>query len=84
MAIPPPSTRVVQAVADESNRSAREMTPTLHEVIDPDALDALLANTSTPVVVSFSYAGFEVQVTGDAEDSSVSVTPEDEVSSVLG
>ena len=84
MATPPPSTRVVQAVAEESNRSARELNPTLHDVIDPDALDTLFANTSTPVTVSFVYAGFEVRVSGDAAATSISVQPEGEINSTLG
>jgi hypothetical protein len=60
------------------------MTPTLHDVIDPDALDALLANASTPVTVSFSYAGFEIRVSGDADGAAISVRPEGEVNSTLG
>jgi hypothetical protein len=83
MGSPPPSTRVVQAVAEASNQSAQELNPTLHDVVDPDALDALMANTGTPVTVSFSYAGFDVRVSGDVEGTSISVRPEDEVNSTL-
>lgn len=84
MDTPPPSTRVVEAVAEESNRSARELTPTLHDVIDPDALDAFLANATTPVAISFSDVGFGVRVSGDADGASISVCPEGEINSTLG
>ena len=60
-----PSEGVVMAVARVTNQSPLEMEP-LIEIIDPDALNTLLASTggSDPsVTVSFGYCGCQVTAT---------------------
>ena len=65
----PPSEAVVTAVAAVSGESVTTLEP-LYNAIEPDALDSLLAHaqrTGSPGEhrISFSYAGFDVQVCGD-------------------
>ncbi|WP_224268428.1 HalOD1 output domain-containing protein [Haloprofundus salinisoli] len=41
-------------------------TPPLYEVLDPDALDALVAGRGRGVSLTFEYAGYEITVSRDA------------------
>lgn len=73
------SEAVVTAVADVKGVSTVEVTPPLYHVIDPDALETLVASmTRRPDdsvgCVEFSYSGYEITITGEGH---VSVTPED-------
>lgn len=73
------SEAVINAVADAKDVSTVDVTPPLYDVIDPDALEAVVASmTRRPGEptgrVEFSYSGYEVTVTGDED---VSVTPDE-------
>ena len=61
----PPSEAVVTAVARQTDVAPTHLPP-LHDVIDPDALDALFAPTPTAGRmdggVSFEYSGYEFTV----------------------
>lgn len=75
----PVSEAVVSAVADAKDVSTVDIAPPLYDVIDPDALEAVVASmTRRPGEpagrVEFSYSGYEVTVTGDGH---VSVTPDE-------
>ena len=59
------SERVVQQVAAKTGRDPLQL-PVLHDILDPDALDALIEGISDGQV-SFTYAGHEVTVTSDGE-----------------
>lgn len=54
------SERAVQEVAEEANCEEVEL-PALYEVVDPDALNALIDGMSDGEV-SFRYAGHEVAI----------------------
>lgn len=58
-----PSIAVIEAVATATNRGPIDL-PCLHDVVDPEALDALTSTGSadTRVSVSFDYDGLEVTV----------------------
>ncbi|WP_254766136.1 HalOD1 output domain-containing protein [Salinilacihabitans rarus] len=60
---------VAVAAAAASGRPVDELGP-LYDVVDPDALDALVAHTGRTdapgeQLVAFPYEGFEVQLRGD-------------------
>ncbi|SDK03642.1 HalOD1 output domain-containing protein [Natronorubrum texcoconense] len=61
-----PSYRVVEAVAQKEGVSPTELSPPLFNVVDPEALDALVqddANSNTSqVVVEFTYLNYVVQI----------------------
>lgn len=60
-----PSMRVVDAVANETDTDPTELTP-LGTVIDPEALDTLLADReSRDVAVDFEYEGCRVSIGSD-------------------
>ena len=64
------TTAVVEAVADHADVDVMELRP-LHEVVDPDALNALFAprrfgDARPDGWVSFTYCGCEVIVHGDS------------------
>lgn len=59
-----PSTAVFSAIAEQEDRSPVELTP-LATVIDPDALDNLLATDTETPQVSFEYCGYTVTVTSE-------------------
>lgn len=61
---PPPSTAIVEAVSASADRSAVSLPP-LYEAVDPDALDALFADSQTFGAVTFEYAGHDVTVRAD-------------------
>jgi hypothetical protein len=57
--------RVVDAVANEADTDPTELTP-LGTVIDPDALDSLVADAEDrDVSVDFEYEGYRVTVGND-------------------
>ncbi|WP_276270925.1 HalOD1 output domain-containing protein [Haloarcula litorea] len=53
-----PAQAIIEAVAAASNTPPDEL-PSLHAVVDPDALNQLL-NSESDVEVSFDYAGYRV------------------------
>ncbi|MFC6863998.1 HalOD1 output domain-containing protein [Halomicroarcula sp. GCM10025817] len=64
------SRRVVESVADAAGTAPTAL-PSLTDVIDPDALDALFAGDRTNGRVTFRYAGFRVTVDADRRVSVV-------------
>lgn len=66
--------RIVEAIADREGVRPEELDPPLYEVIDSDALNSLFGNDGDDARVVFTYAGYEVTVSGDGE---VSLTPLD-------
>ena len=58
------SRRVVESVADAAGTAPTAL-PSLTDVVDPDALDALFSGDRTDGEVSFRYAGYRVTVTAD-------------------
>ena len=59
-----PSFRVVRSVAATTGRECDELRP-LYDVIDPDALDALVGGSEAAPRIEFRYEGCHVRV--DAE-----------------
>lgn len=73
----PPSTAVVETVAIAADREPMALEP-LYDVIDPDALDALMRSggtnsTNGTVTVAFALEGYEVTV---RRDGAVVVRPD--------
>lgn len=64
------SLRVVRKIAEREGKSPTELTPSLHSVIDPDALDSLF-NTAhidgREASIRFTYCGYDVCVRSDGE-----------------
>lgn len=62
---------VVDAVADAEDVDPRDLRPTLYEVIDPDALEALFADSDraagSELSVTFRYGDWSVCVHGDGD-----------------
>ncbi|MFD1587645.1 HalOD1 output domain-containing protein [Halorientalis brevis] len=62
--------RVVQIIAAEKGLSPVELEP-LHDVVDPDALNALFesvsGNTRTSGQVSFHYHGYTVTISANGQ-----------------
>ncbi|MFB6202232.1 MAG: HalOD1 output domain-containing protein [Halorhabdus sp.] len=73
----PASSRVINAVAQKVDVAPEDLSPPLYDAIDPDALDALVASSSTDLRVTFEYHGYEVRVTGDGGVSVVSAEAEE-------
>lgn len=72
-----PSLRVLDALASESERDPLATTETLYDVIDPDALDAIIEHAqehpaSSDVTVVFEFAGYRVSIDGSQE---ITLTP---------
>lgn len=60
-----PSTEIVLAVADRSDRPVDELPP-LFQVLDPESLDRLLEDTDNSTVsVAFEYVGYRIVVSAD-------------------
>lgn len=59
------SRAIVEAIADKEGLDPVELTPPLYEVIDPDALERIFADTSTVGSVTFTYENYEVTVRSD-------------------
>jgi hypothetical protein len=49
------------SVADNLDTSPADLEPPLYEVVDPDALDTIVEESSTPVTVSFEYQNLLIQ-----------------------
>lgn len=60
---PAPSVAVIERVATRENIDPVRLDPPLHDVVDPDALDALCSGL--PVEIAFSYCGYTVTVRAD-------------------
>lgn len=74
------SHRIIEALATAVDSDPLSMTPTLYEVIDPDALVRLL-DTDQPVEARFEYDGHTVVADSDGTVSvdGVVFTPGDDV-----
>ncbi|WP_226013421.1 HalOD1 output domain-containing protein [Halomicrobium salinisoli] len=62
-----PTDRILEALADEAGVDPVELSPPLADVVDPDALDALLerADPDAEVAVHFEYQEYEVVARAD-------------------
>lgn len=61
----PASARVVQLVAEREAVDVARLDPPLNDVVDPDALDALFADSTVRGAVRFEYCGYTVHVDSD-------------------
>lgn len=63
-----PSAAVTEHISAMTGREQTDFAP-LYETIDPEALDSLVdsSDRSTPVSISFEYAGHSVTVRSDGE-----------------
>lgn len=70
------SQSVIEAVAEAEQIDPVELSPTLFQIVDPDALDEIFASVSTDDQregqVVFTYIGYEVTVSSEGV---VSVEP---------
>lgn len=62
-----PSVDVVVAVARQEGVAPHELQPPLADVLDPDALDALIAHADPheDLTVELTYCGLDVEVNAD-------------------
>jgi hypothetical protein len=68
------TTTVVEKVADRESVEPTELSPPLYEVIDPDAVNAIFADSDTGRSsgegrIEFSYCGYQVVVRSDGQVS---------------
>lgn len=66
------SQAVVEAIADHEGTNPSELQPTLHSVINPEALDSLVHSMSThgscsQGQIGFFYCGYEVSINSEGE-----------------
>ena len=63
-----PSAAVTEHISAMTGREQTDFAP-LYETVDPEALDSLVESSdrSTPVSISFEYAGHSVTVRSDGE-----------------
>ncbi|MFC7071073.1 HalOD1 output domain-containing protein [Halobaculum lipolyticum] len=61
----PVSERVVERVAAAEDRAPDELDPRLHDAVDPDALDRIVAGGTADTTVTFRFHGYVVTVAGD-------------------
>jgi len=54
---------VVYAVAEALDADPLDLEP-MHDTVDPDALDALFRDADDSTLISFSYAGCDVSISG--------------------
>lgn len=74
---------IVGEVADREGVDPLDLEPPLHEIVDPDALEALFSDsidgtTREDVAVEFDYCGYRVLVDGGdvrVEDAAVAAEP---------
>ncbi|AXR78041.1 HalOD1 output domain-containing protein [Natrarchaeobaculum sulfurireducens] len=59
-----PSIQVVTQVASAEGIDPVELTPPLHNVVDPDALDAFVQTADAEATIEFSYRDHSVCVDG--------------------
>jgi len=57
------SARVIEAVARREEISPASLQPPLYEVVDPDALDEMLADAHEGTRIVVEYYGYEVEIT---------------------
>lgn len=78
----PPSISVVEAVASAEGVDPLSLEPPLHQVVDPDALDALFTEKGPMVTrrsrVHFRYRGFAVTVEKKGDVSLEKLSPDEE------
>ncbi|WP_224449123.1 HalOD1 output domain-containing protein [Haloprofundus salilacus] len=60
-----PSVGVVSAVAEVEGLPVLELQTPLYDVLDPDALDTLVAGGDRGISLAFEYLGHEVTVNSD-------------------
>ena len=60
-----PSSAVIEAISDVENTDPIDLSVTLFEHIDPEALDALVTNDSR-VTVSFTVGDYQVHIEGNS------------------
>ena len=62
------STAIVTAVAEAEGLAPTDLTPPLHDAVDPEALDRLFGSdgprSESGTRVSFTYNGYDVRVGG--------------------
>lgn len=73
----PTTTAVIEAIAEHEGVDPLDLDQPLYEVVDPDALDAIIddggdGGGAADLTVRFSYNGCRVQVSGDG---SIEVAP---------
>lgn len=66
--------KIVEAVAETEGVDPAELTPSLYEILDPDALNALFAPTNaghprSTGRVTFQYCGYDVTASSDGHVS---------------
>jgi len=64
----PTITAIVEAVAAQDGVDPMELEPPLFDVVDPDALEAILSTGATAqseVTITFEWAGYDVVVGSD-------------------
>lgn len=66
----PPSTAVIEAIADHEGQDPLDLELPLYEAIDTDALDAIIGadvagHRRSDIAVEFSYNGCRVHVSND-------------------
>ena len=67
---------ILSTISRAEDVEPRELTPPLHNVIDPDALERLLRSTDEPLHVTFPYRQWQVEVrVGD--DTEVTILSDD-------
>lgn len=57
-----PAVAVIQAIAARENISPAELSPSLYDALDPDALDGLFERSSGDPTVYFECCGWEVEL----------------------
>lgn len=69
----PVSILIIEKVAAQEEVDPTDVTQPMHEVIDPDALDALCSTeqgtAESEVQVTFNYCGYRIMVHGDGRVS---------------
>lgn len=66
----PPSQSVVRIVAERKGVAPEELSVPLFDAVDPEALDTIVRSTRagrnrSPVRITFSYYGYDVEVSSD-------------------
>lgn len=56
---------IVRAVAARSGSDPRSVDPPLGSRIDVEALGSVLENSTTELIVSFEFSGYEIVLTGE-------------------
>ncbi|ELY38523.1 HalOD1 output domain-containing protein [Natronorubrum tibetense] len=67
---------ITEAVAEREGVDIIELESSLHEAIDTEALESLLATPGVEASVTFTYCGYTVEVDGDGEIRVSEPTPD--------